>query len=104
MAFPAVSAVQEGYKVYCVVDASGNWSKIATDTTIARVAQAGAIPTDTFAIVAELMRTWNRAEGSRFAEILAEHVCPEYKCLIESFGKAQEIARTGPETNLEHYK
>ncbi len=104
MAFPAVSAVQEGYKVYCVVDASGNWSKIATDTTIARVAQAGAIPTDTFAIVAELMRTWNREEGSRFAEILAEHVCPEYKCLIESFGKAQEIARTGPETNLEHYK
>lgn len=57
MAFPAVSAVREGYKVYCVVDASGNWSKIATDTTIARVAQAGAIPTDTFAIVAELMRT-----------------------------------------------
>jgi len=50
------------------------------------------------------MRTWNRAEGSRFAEILAEHVCPEYKCLIESFDKAQEIARTGPETNLEHYK
>lgn len=50
------------------------------------------------------MRTRNRAEGSRFAEIPAEHVCPEYKCLIESFGKAQEIARTGPETNLEHYK
>ena len=49
------------------------------------------------------MRTRNREEGSRFAGS-AEHVCPEYKCLIESFGKAQEIARTGPETNLEHYK
>ena len=36
MAFPAVSAVQEGYNVYCVVDASGNWSKMATDITIAR--------------------------------------------------------------------
>ncbi|MCL9669441.1 isochorismatase family protein [Rosenbergiella epipactidis] len=104
MAFPAVSAVQEGYNVYCVVDASGNWSKMATDITIARVAQAGAVPTDTFAIVAELMRTWNRAEGSQFAEILSEHVCPEYKCLMESFGKAQAVAHDGPETNLEHYR
>ncbi|WP_241585863.1 isochorismatase family protein [Rosenbergiella epipactidis] len=104
MAFPAVSAIQEGYNVYCVVDASGNWSKMATDITIARVAQAGAIPTDTFAIVAELMRTWNRAEGSRFAEILSEHVCPEYKCLMESFGKAQAVVHDGPETDLKNYK
>ncbi|WP_241574790.1 isochorismatase family protein [Rosenbergiella nectarea] len=104
MAFPAVSALQEGYNVYCVVDASGNWSKMATDITIARVAQAGAIPTDTFAIVAELMRTWNRAEGSQFAEILSEHVCPEYKCLMESFGKAQAVVHDGPETNLENYR
>ncbi|EJN37973.1 nicotinamidase-like amidase [Pseudomonas sp. GM84] len=104
MAFPAVSAVQAGYKAYCVVDASGNWSKLATDTTIARVAQAGAIPTDTFAIVAELMQTWNRPEGSRFAEILADHVCPEYKCLMESFGKAQAVVKDGPETHLDKYR
>lgn len=104
MAFPAVSARLEGYIVYCVVDASGNWSKMATDTTIARVTQAGAIPTDTFAIVAELMRTWNRPEGSRFAEILADHVCPEYKCLMESFAKAQAVAKDGPETNLDKYQ
>lgn len=104
MAFPAVSAIEAGYKVYCVVDASGNWSKLATDITIARVAQAGAIPTDTFAMVAELMRTWNRSEGSRFAEILANHVCPEYKCLIESFGKAQAAANQEPETQLDKYQ
>jgi len=104
MAFPAVSAVQAGYKAYCVVDASGNWSKLATDTTIARVVQAGAIPTDTFAIVAELMQTWNRPEGSRFAQILADHVCPEYKCLMESFGKAQAVVKDGPETHLDKYR
>lgn len=103
MAFPAVSAVQAGYKAYCVVDASGNWSKMATDITIARVTQAGAIPTDTFAIVAELMRTWNRPEGSRFAEILADHVSPEYKCLMESFDKAQAVAKNGPETKLDKF-
>ncbi len=104
MAFPAISAVKAGYRAYCVVDASGNWSKLATDITIARVAQAGAIPTDTFAIVAELMRTWNREEGSKFAEILSDHVCPEYKCLIESYGKAQQIAKDGPETRLDKYR
>lgn len=104
MAFPAVSALKAGYSVYCVVDASGNWSKLATDTTIARVAQAGAIPTDTFAIVAELMQTWNRPEGSRFAGILSEHVCPEYKCLMESFSKAQAVVKDGPETKLDKYQ
>lgn len=104
MAFPAISAVQAGYKAYCVVDASGNWNKIATDTTIARVTQAGAIPTDTFAIVAELMQTWNRPEGSRFAEIISNHICPEYRCLIESYGKAQAVVKDGPETKLDKYK
>jgi nicotinamidase-related amidase len=104
MAFPAVSARAAGYNVYCVVDASGNWTKMATDTTIARVTQAGAICTDTFAAVAELMRTWNRPEGSRFAAILAEHVCPEYKCLIESYTKAQAVVKDGPETHLDNYK
>lgn len=104
LAFPAISARAAGYTVYCVVDASGNWSRMATDITIARIAQAGAIPTDTFAIVAELVQTWNRPEGSQFAAILSEHVCPEYKCLMESFDKAQQIQRDGPETNLEHYR
>lgn len=104
MAFPAISAIQAGYKAYCVVDASGNWSKMATDITIARVAQAGAIPTDTFAVMGELMRTWNRPEGSKFAEILSEHVCPEYKCLMESFEKAQQVAADGPETHLDKFQ
>lgn len=104
MAFPAISAVEAGYKAFCVVDASGNWSKMATDITIARVAQAGAIPTDTFAMVAELMRTWNRAEGSKFGEILSEHVCPEYKCLMESYAKAQKVVADGPETKMDKYQ
>ena len=51
LAFPAICAVAAGYKVYAVVDASGNWSKMATDLTIARLAQAGVIPIDTLAVV-----------------------------------------------------
>jgi hypothetical protein len=38
-------------KVFCIIDASGNWSKMATDVTIARIAQAGAMPIDTCAVL-----------------------------------------------------
>lgn len=104
LAFPAISAIEAGYKAYCVVDASGNWSKMATDLTIARITQAGAIPMDTFAMVAELMRTWNRAEGSKFGEIIAEHIVPTYKCLMESYAKAQAVVHDGPETKMDKYQ
>ncbi len=104
LAFPAVSAVNDGYKVYAVVDASGNWSKMATDITIARLAQVGAIPVDTFAIIAELMQTWNRPEASQFATIISEHFMPKYKLLIESFQKAQDVVKSGPETKMENYR
>lgn len=104
LAFPAISAIEAGYKAYAVVDASGNWSKMATDLTIARITQAGAIPMDTFAMVAELMRTWNRAEGSKFGEIIAKHIVPTYKCLMESYTKAQAVVKDGPETKMDKYQ
>lgn len=104
LAFPAVSAVHAGYNAYCVVDASGNWSKMATDLTIARITQAGAVPMDTFAMVAELMRTWNRPEGSRFAAIISEHIIPTYRCLMECYEKAQAVAKDGPETVMDQFQ
>lgn len=101
MAFPALSAVEAGYKVFCIVDASGNWSKMATDITLARVVHAGAMPTDTFAVLAELMRTWNRADAMDFAAVMADYIVPRYRMLIESFEKAQAVQRDGRETQLD---
>lgn len=43
MAFPSISAVTAGYRVYADVDALGNWSKMANDLTVARIVQAGVI-------------------------------------------------------------
>ena len=40
MAFPTISALTAGYKVFAIIDGSGNWSKMATDITMARVTQA----------------------------------------------------------------
>jgi nicotinamidase-related amidase len=93
MVFPALSALAEGYKVFCIVDASGNWSKMATEISIARVTQAGAMPIDTFAVVSELMNTWNRPEAMEFAKVMTDHVVPPYGALMESYDMAQKSVK-----------
>jgi nicotinamidase-related amidase len=101
MAFPTLSALEEGYKVFNVVDASGNYSAMATDITVARVVQAGAIPTDTFATLAELMSTWNRPDAMEFAMVMKDHIVPHYRLLMESYEKAQKVQKEGRETKLD---
>jgi nicotinamidase-related amidase len=104
MAFPTLSALVAGYKVFCIVDASGNWSKMATDLTIARVVQAGAMPIDTYAVLAELMSTWNRPDAMDFAQVMVDNIVPPYRALMESYDKAQSVQRDGRETKLDRMK
>ncbi|MFV0339357.1 MAG: isochorismatase family protein [Parachlamydiaceae bacterium] len=101
MAFPALSAISEGYKVFAIVDASGNWSKMATDLTVARVVQAGVIPIDMFALLGEIMSTWNRPDAMDFASIMVDHIVPPYRALMESYDKAQKVGKEGKETILD---
>lgn len=100
MAFPTLSALAAGYKVFCIIDASGNWSKMATEITLARIVQAGAIPIDTFAVLAELMGTWNRPDAMDFASIMLDLV-PNSRLLFESYEKAQSVQKVGKETKLD---
>ena len=44
VAFPALQAKADGYKVYFVIDASGDLSAMASQTTLARMTQAGHHP------------------------------------------------------------
>jgi nicotinamidase-related amidase len=90
MAFPAISAVHDGYKVFAVIDASGTYSKMAEEITLARVVQAGVVPMDTAAVASELQRTWHRDDAQEWAQIYTQ-LFPPYKLLIESYGKAQEV-------------
>jgi nicotinamidase-related amidase len=101
MAFPTLSALVAGYKVFCIVDASGNWSQMATDLTIARIVQAGAMPIDTYAVLAELMSTWNRPDAMDFAQVMVDHIVPPYRALMESYDKAQRVQQEGHETKLD---
>jgi nicotinamidase-related amidase len=93
MAFPAISAVQDGYKVFAVIDASGTYSKMAQEVTLARIVQAGVVPIDIGAVASELQQTWNRADAQEWAEAYTQ-IFPNYQLLIESYMKAQEVQQT----------
>ncbi|AQZ83430.1 putative hydrolase YcaC [Acinetobacter calcoaceticus] len=92
MAFPAISAVAEGYKVFAVVDASGTYSKMAEEITLARVVQAGVVPMDTAAVASEIQKTWNRDDALEWAQVYTQ-IFPAYQLLIESYTKAQEVIK-----------
>ena len=90
MAFPSIDAVHEGYRVFAVIDASGTYSKMAQEITLALVVQAGVVPMDTAAVASELQKTWNREDAPAWAEIYTK-IFPSYQLLIESYTKAQRI-------------
>jgi nicotinamidase-related amidase len=93
MAFPSISAVYDGYQVFAVVDASGTYSKMAQEITLARVMQAGVVPMDTAAVASELQKTWNRDDAMEWASIYTK-IFPAYQLLIESYTKAQDVAKS----------
>jgi len=70
MAFPAISAVQDGFKVFAVIDASGTYSKTAQEISLARVVQAGVVPMDTAAVASELQQIWHRPDAQQWAMFL----------------------------------
>ena len=90
--FPALDAKAAGFKVYAVIDASGDPSEMASRVTVARFAQAGVIPTSANAVLSETHRTWNRPEAAELAKLYAL-VAPNYAAVMESYGKAQEAGK-----------
>jgi nicotinamidase-related amidase len=90
--FPALDATAAGYKVYAVMDASGDPSEMASRTSLARFVQGGVIPTSTNAVLSEVHRTWNRPEAAELAKLYAL-VSPNYQAVAESYQKAQEAAK-----------
>jgi len=83
VAFPAIAAAHEGYKVFAVVDASGTYSKMAEEITLARIVQAGVVPMDTAAVASELQKTWNRNDADDWAELYTQ-MFPSYQPTIET--------------------
>jgi nicotinamidase-related amidase len=83
VAFPTLEALKEGYQVFVVTDASGTFNKSVRDAALMRMAQAGAVMMNWFAVACELQRDWrNDMEG--LAALLGNHL-PAYKNLITSY-------------------
>lgn len=59
---PVLSAINDGYDVYVITDASGDVSKEAHDMAIQRMVQAGAKPITSIQYILELQRDWARSE------------------------------------------
>lgn len=97
VAFPALAALADGYRVYAVMDASGDPSEFSSRVTLARLAQAGVVPTSTSAVVCEVQRHWNHPNNEEYAALYAEF-SPNYGAVIESYQKAQEVVARKYET------
>lgn len=83
MAFPALSAIEEGFDVFVVTDASGTFNQITRDSAWSRMTQAGAQLMNWFAVACELHHDWrNDVEG--LAKICSDHI-PDYRNLITSY-------------------
>ena len=58
LVFPAIQALEAGYEVYFVVDASGGTSQVAHDMAVQRLIQAGAVPVTWQQVLLEYQRDW----------------------------------------------
>ncbi|MEU9134081.1 hydrolase [Kitasatospora sp. NPDC048540] len=59
---PALSALQQGYEVFVVADASGGVSPQAHEHALQRMVAAGAVPVTWLQVLLELQRDWARGE------------------------------------------
>ena len=70
VAFPALDALAAGYEVFVVVDAIGGVSKVAHESAIQRMTQAGAVPITVLGLACELQRDWGRDGADRLRKIM----------------------------------
>ncbi|PLC40612.1 hydrolase [Ralstonia pickettii] len=83
VAFPALSALAEGYDVFIVTDASGTFNEVTRHAAWDRMAHAGAQLMTWFGVACELHRDWrNDIEG--LGSLFSNHI-PDYRNLITSF-------------------
>jgi len=87
VAFPTLSAIEAGYEVFVVTDASGTFNQTTRESSWARMAAAGAQLMTWFAVACELHRDWrNDIEG--LGALFGNHL-PAYANLITSFSAGQ---------------
>ncbi len=83
VAFPALAALEEGYEVFVVTDASGTFNALTRQSAWDRMTAAGAQLMTWFGVACELHRDWrNDIEG--LGALFSAHI-PDYRNLITSY-------------------
>ena len=83
VAFPALSALAEGFEVFVITDASGTFNEVTRHSAWNRMAEAGAQLMTWFGAACELHRDWrNDIEG--LGTLFSNHI-PDYRNLITSY-------------------
>jgi nicotinamidase-related amidase len=74
--FPALSALEAGYDVYGVIDASGTWSALDQQIAVQRLVHAGVVVMNTANVLTELQyhhrKSTDPASGVLFAELVPQ--------------------------------
>ena len=87
VAFPALSALVEGYEVFVVTDASGTFDEITRHSAWGCMSAAGAQLMTWFAVACELHRDWrNDVEG--LGTLFSNHI-PDYRNLMTAYTATQ---------------
>ncbi|RBP37299.1 nicotinamidase-related amidase [Roseimicrobium gellanilyticum] len=91
VAFPALSALEEGYEVFVVADASGTFNQTTREAAWLRMQRAGAQMMTWFGVACELHRDWrNDIEG--LATLFSNHL-PSYRCLMQSYDAGRKAGK-----------
>jgi nicotinamidase-related amidase len=85
VAFPALSAIAEGFEVFVVTDASGTFNELTRQAAWDRMSAAGAQLMTWFGVACELHRDWrNDVEG--LGTLFSNHI-PDYRNLMTSYAQ-----------------
>lgn len=87
VAFPALSAIEAGYDVFVVTDASGTFNKTVQQAAWQRMSAAGVQLMNWFSVACELHRDW-RNDMQGLGNLLSNHL-PNYRNLMTSFNMLQ---------------
>jgi len=94
VAFPALSAIEEGFEVFVVTDASGTFDAITRQAAWDRMSRAGAQLMNWFGVACELHRDW-RNDVQGLATLLSNHI-PDYRNLMTSFNASNAKSAQEP--------
>ena len=83
VAFAALSALDAGFEVYVVTDASGSMSEQTQLASLMRMQEAGAIMGTWFALSCEMLYDWRNPKGQETAQLFVEHF-PAYAEIFHS--------------------